>query len=255
MRVLCLVMLVVVVMVTTGRAYAQTPIAPTNEEALKHLSQGNKLYSVRSFDEAAAEYRAGAMIQIAPIFDYNLGQCYRQLGKYRDAIWHYDRFLKSGAGSEQQVSSAQKFITQMKAELEQKAKSEPPTDAANASTQQQPSEKQPPVEDKAEYWYNDRLGWGLAGGGVVAGVVATVLFVQSSDLHTEGDAAPTADEARALHEKADTRAVLGGIVGVVGAGLLITGGIKLAIHSDPSSTQTAWGVGVSSQGAFVWGRF
>jgi hypothetical protein len=83
-----------------------------------------------------------------------------------------------------------------------------------------------------------------------------VLFIQASDLHADGDAAPTADQANALHDKADTRSVAGTIVGIGAAGLLIAGGIKLAIHSDASSSsQTAWGIGASSNGAFVWGRF
>jgi len=78
-------------------AFAGNPLArPTKREARGHLDRGNKLYNLRSFDEAIAEFKAGAIIEAVPVFDYNLGQAYRQLGKYEDALWHYDRFLNYG---------------------------------------------------------------------------------------------------------------------------------------------------------------
>ena len=148
----------------------------------------------------------------------------------------------------------------MKAELEQKAKTEPPTEPARATASPAPTVREPTtiVSDRTTSgpWYGDGIGWSLAGGGVVAGAVAGVLFVSASDLDDEGDAAPTADQARAAHEKADTRRLAGTLVGIGGLGLLVAGGIKLAIHSDETApSKTAWGIGASSRGAFVWARF
>lgn len=62
---------------------------------------------MREFDGAVKEYKAGALIESAAIFDYNLGQCYRQLGKYADAIWHYERCLRSGIGTQEEAASIQ----------------------------------------------------------------------------------------------------------------------------------------------------
>jgi tetratricopeptide (TPR) repeat protein len=240
-------------------AYGETLKKPEAPEALKHLSQGNKLYSVRSFEEAAAEYKAGAMIQSAPIFDYNLGQCYRQLGKYNDAIWHYERFVRASPDTPQHAELAKKFVAQMRAELEQKAKTEPPTDAAPtpAPPPDGPaSEPRDIVTAPHDRWYRDAFGWGLAGAGLLGVGVSGVLFIDAASLRDDANMASTQTEADKLHDRADTRALIGTIIGIGGVGILATGVVKLAIHSDATrSQQTSWGVGASPHGAFVWGRF
>lgn len=45
-------------------------------------------YGGQHRDVVIVEYNAGALVEPAPVFDYNLGQSYRQLGKYREALWH-----------------------------------------------------------------------------------------------------------------------------------------------------------------------
>jgi hypothetical protein len=49
--------------------------------AREHLIRGNRLYNTRAFDAAIEAYKAGALAEPAPVFDYNLGQTYRQLGR------------------------------------------------------------------------------------------------------------------------------------------------------------------------------
>lgn len=67
-----------------GVATAGNPLArPAKREAREHLDRGNRLYHTRSFDEAIVEYKAGALIEPATVFDYNLAQAYRQLGSTR----------------------------------------------------------------------------------------------------------------------------------------------------------------------------
>lgn len=69
-----------------GAARAAPLARPASPEAQEHLDRGNRLYGTRPFEEAIAEYKAGALIEPAPVFDYNLGQCFRQLGRYQEAI-------------------------------------------------------------------------------------------------------------------------------------------------------------------------
>src|ERR1041385_5826762 len=142
------------------------PLArPGSPEARGHLIRGNRLYGVRSFEEAAAEYKAGAVIEPAPVFDYNLGQCFRQLGKYQDAIWHYERFLSRGNPQGELLDAVKGFIAQMKAELDRKAMTQPPTDP-EPSTRGEPIAARAHTEqiatEHAQPWYADRIGWGLA---------------------------------------------------------------------------------------------
>jgi tetratricopeptide (TPR) repeat protein len=103
---------------------------PADSSAMAHYTHGNRLYRLRKFEEAIAEYQAGAMIEPVLVFDYNLGQCYRQLGKYVEAIWHYERFLKHGQPDGERQALITGFLSQMRAELKQKAMSQPPTDSS-----------------------------------------------------------------------------------------------------------------------------
>src|SRR3569833_4393518 len=105
--------LVLVTVLAARSAYAAPPLEkPKAAAALDHLEKAGKLYNVRAFDKAAEEYKAGALVESAPIFDYNLAQCYRQMHRYDDAIWHYKRFIKESPQTPEHVEAAQKFITE-----------------------------------------------------------------------------------------------------------------------------------------------
>jgi hypothetical protein len=94
--------------------------------------RGNRLYGIRSFDQAIEEYKAGVLVEAAPVFDYNLGQCFRQLGKYQEAIWHdelwhYERFITRGDPQGEVLDVVNGFLAQMKSELDKKAMPQKPT--------------------------------------------------------------------------------------------------------------------------------
>jgi len=252
-----------------GSAFADPPIRkPKITEALDHLARGNKLYNVRSFEEASVEYKAGALVEPAPIFDYNLGQCYRQLKRYQDAIWHYERFVKSSPNTPEHVASVQKLIADMKAELDSKAMREPPTEpgptgeAPVPTVVTKPADPPPPANpvvipprSAAEPWYADALGWGLAGAGAIGVVASAGLLVSASGLDDDADSAPSQQQLNALHDKADTRRLLGTVIGVGGVALLATGVIKLAIHPKAEASTGVTHVGLAPSGFVVFGRF
>lgn len=250
----------------TGTAFADPPLQkPKQAAALEHLERASKLYNVRSFEDAANEYKAGALIEPAAIFDYNLAQCYRQLHRYPEAIWHYQRFIKQSPQTPEHVEAAQKFITEMQAELDQKAMTEPPNDSGDAPAQSKPAQQpatpvvapaQQPQIVETEAWYDDPFGWGLAGAGVIGLGVSAALFFDASSLNDDANHASSQMETNALHDRANTRSLLGTVIGIGGAGLLVTGVIKLAIHpASRTSTTTALNVGVSPQGFYVLGSF
>jgi len=241
----------------SGSAHAQTAAGrPANPQAVAHFQQGNAHYKVREFDEAAKEYKAGELIEAAAIFDFNLGQCYRQLAKYEDAIWHYDRYLRSGVATQVEVDAINKWIAEMRAEMEQRAKSAPPTEPATMQPAPQPA----PVRSAStsltvEPWYYDGLGWGLGGTGLIAMGVSAALFLDASSLNDDANHAMSQLEANTLHDKASTRSLLGTVIGIGGAGLVVTGVIKLIIHPHDTSSTSALNVGVTGGGLVVFGRF
>ena len=235
-------------------------VKPKNTVALDHLTKGNKLYAVRSFEEAMEEYKAGALVDPTPIFDYNLGQCYRQLGKYEDAIWHYRRFIKNSPQATANIQAASEFITKMQDELNKKAMSAPPTEAASATSAPTTPEPQPTDRGsdgtlvESAPWYHDRLGLGLTIVGLVGTGVATGLLISANSLTDEANEATSQRERDELFDKSDTRSNIGIGTMIGGGALLITGIVMLSIP-EKRSTDARVSVGFRPNGITIQGSF
>lgn len=241
-------------------ARADDPLAkPKDPVAREHLLQGNKRYRLREFEKAIDEYKAGALREDAPVFLYNLGQCYRQLGKYEDAIWHYERFLSRARPAGEFKTAVDEFLRQMKAELEKKAMSQPPTDPAPdpVPTEPDPSPLPPAPIEHTSAWFADGLGWGLTGVGALSAATAGYLLLDASNLDDQANIEIRQDVRNQLRDKAGTRRTIGAVVGVAGVGLLATGIIRLVLHPSPSHERVArsWSVGFSRDGVQVFGSF
>src|SRR5687767_5091630 len=92
MRTTILLALTLALLLASERAGAE-PRQPRRPEARQLLREANRHYKVREFERAIELYKRGAMAEAAPAFWYNLGQAFRQLGQYKDAIWYYRRYL------------------------------------------------------------------------------------------------------------------------------------------------------------------
>lgn len=235
---------------------------PTNPIAREHLTAGNRLYRVREFEKAIEEYKAGALRESATVFHYNLGQCYRQLGRYEDALWHYERFLERGKPTGEVEKVTRSFIDQMRSELEKKAMTQPPVEPAPPPLATTASSGQPTilrneasfVAERSPRWYEDTLGWGMAGSGAITAAVAGWMLLSGSALHDEANAEPNQRRQAELRDTADTRRLLGTVIGAGGAALMITGVVKLAIHERRQPTLGV-GLGVGSSGLTLVARF
>jgi tetratricopeptide (TPR) repeat protein len=242
---------------TATLAHADDPLAkPASTTARDHLTEGNKLYRLREFEKAIEAYKAGALVEDVPVFHYNLGQCYRQLGRYSDAIWHYERFIERAKPTGQIRGAVDAFVTQMKSELENKAKTQLPIEPAP-----EPKPVSTPRTTKVlvpgEAWYRDRLAWGLSGAGLVGVGVASWLLVDANGLDRDSNSEPVQGEREQLRDRASRRRTLGALLVIGGGGLLATGFIKLAVRpADREHTiTTSWNVGISGDGIFAAGRF
>jgi hypothetical protein len=260
----CLIGGLGVVAATVAIAHAGGPLArPSSPDARAHLDRGIKLYEVRSFAEAIAEFKAGAIIESVPVFDYNLGQCYRQLGKYEDALWHYDRFLNYGNPSGELRDAVVAFIAEMRAHLANRALTMPPTEAARPAENdvrpkmQSPGAEpaSPPLRDQSSR--HDWIGWGLTGGGVASIGAAGLLFWNASTIQNRASTEPNMQMRVDLRNQGDHRALIGGIVGAAGVVLIGVGALHFLMHSpEPSSRGVAaLRIGVTGSGAYVTGQF
>jgi tetratricopeptide (TPR) repeat protein len=256
--------------VLAPRAWADDPALaqPKAPEARAHYTQGNRLYRIRKLDDAVAAYQAGALIEPVPVFDYNLGQCYRKLGRHADALWHYERFLRNGRPEGELHALVTGFVRQLREELARTAPAPPPPpSSAAADLAATPRRAEPtsmpvavlsqPAAMPGEQWYADRLGWGLVAGGAAAAGVATYLRVRAPGLRDEADSSLDEDQRLELRAAARARSIGGAVVGVGGAALIAIGVIKLASHrrEPPRAASASWSLGLSGHGLAAIGSF
>jgi tetratricopeptide (TPR) repeat protein len=244
-------------------AFADDAMAkPKDAAAQARLSGGNKLYRVREFEKAVDEYKAGALIEDVPVFHYNLGQCYRQLGRYEDAIWHYERFIERGKPIGEMRGAVDAFLSQMRGELDKKAMRQPPVDPAPEP--KPPLQTVPPSQPKTtvirvpgEAWYRDGIGWGLVGVGAVGLGISTYLVINAKGLEDDANDQQFQTDRDELRDRASSRRTIGTVVGIGGVGLLVAGLVKLAVHPPDreEAVTTSLNVGFTGDGVFVMGRF
>ena len=230
---------------------------PATEIARARLKEGNALYKRAKWDEAAAEYTAGAAIEDAPIFDFNLGQCFRLSGESQLALTHYERFLDRGNPGGEVLSSVQGFIAELRSQLA-RSREMPPTGPAPtpliAASGGQPD---PSVStDKPTRVYR-HLGWGLTIGAIAGAGTAAYLLVDANSLQSQSnEATRTTSERVALRNRADSRQTTAAVVGI-SSGLALTAGVvTLILSSTPDGrSKTAWNIGVKSNSVLVFGVF
>ncbi len=248
-------------LVMVDSAFAEEPLAkPKDASAREHLSQGNRLYRLREFEKAIDEYKAGALREDANVFAYNLGQCFRQLGKYEEAIWHYERFLSRAQPTGEVKVAIEDFVKQMKAELEKKAMTqkpiEPAPDVANPAPPVGPPMAVTAPAIGAAPWYADGVGWALTGTGVIVAGVGGYFLLDAADLYDQSNNEDRQVVRDELRDKASRRRTIGAIAGVGGLGLLATGIVKLALRPTANERpSTAWSIGISGNGVNVFGSF
>jgi tetratricopeptide (TPR) repeat protein len=249
--------------VVAHTAHADPLAKPVSAEARSHLVRGNKLFGIRSFDQAVDEYKAGALIEAAPIFDYNLGLCFLQLGKYPEAIWHYERFITRGDPQGEVLDAVNGFLVQMKSELDKKAMTEKPTEPGPFNPSQElrpppitPHAAQPPPENSVTQtarspWSTPRrIALGIGATGVVGVATGVVFGVQTQGFKDDAsrlcptnacDDADKASKANALTDRAAKRATLGNISVGMGAGMIVGAAILWYAGgaASPSRTDSA----------------
>jgi len=230
---------------------------PTNPEALKYLDEGYRLYEAGEFEKAIEAYKKGAEIDPGPRFHFNLGQCYRRLRQYDQAIFHFERVAADVRVSDKVRGYAKQFIKDMKAEMAKAASSNPPTGPAESlddapETQPGPDRSglssMPAQLDtsaaSAPRWYRDSLGWSLTAAGGVALLTGAGLEVHASSLVTQADRETAQEDVLALKHRAHSNKLWGAIALGVGAGILAAGIVRLALIPESNDSRTSARLGI-----------
>jgi tetratricopeptide (TPR) repeat protein len=250
---------------------------PKSNDAREHLKRGARLYNNQDFKAAIEEFKAGALAEPCSTFDYDLGQSYRQLGLYKEALWHYQRFLDTGHPTGDVLQGVQDLIAEMQAHLANAARTMPPTEPAPDATQPEPPARaeaklaQPTTQPPATQHDADTrhappdderrgsvnwIGWTVTVGGVATLGTTGYLILRASNLDDQANMNIDNRKRSDLHDQASTRRLAGAIVGVGGAALTATGIYLLSTsrHQDRSTTASL-DVGITGRGVVVFGRF
>lgn len=235
-----------VVMAGAVHAVADPLARPTGPEAMACLLRGNRLYSVREFDKAIEQYKAGALLEDAPVFQYNLAQAYRVSGRYEDALWHYERFLKRTNPTGTLRDTIDGFVKEMQQEMQRAATTQQPISVAPQPTAAT-SARQAPRSGQHERWYQDRMGWGLTSVGAIIGATGIYLLTSAHAMDERAFAEPRDTQRMELQTSASSRRVAGYVLG--GAALALIGGgvVRLALHEESSGSSS---VSVSFSGRY-----
>jgi tetratricopeptide (TPR) repeat protein len=268
-RVLALASLFVVWLVSAVAvtAHADPLDKPTNVVAREHLATGNRYYRLREFEKAIEEYKAGALREDAPVFSFNLGQCYRMLGRYEDAIWHYERFLDRGKSTGEVEASVKKFIAQMKDEIGKTAMKQPPIEPApsptsptgDRTTSAQPAPaSMPSVGRQRGLPWKRKLAIGIGAVGAATVGLGAVFGIRAESFEADADAicpmssCDRAAEATRLIDRGKTNALyanvafgVGGAAIIGAAGLWITGARREGTMIAPQVSRSFTGVAAS----------
>jgi hypothetical protein len=239
---------------------------PKDAEAARHMKDGNKALRADDYDTALLEYQAGARIESAPVFFYDLGQTYRLSGRYKEAIRQYTLFLHRGQPGPVLRDLVECHVRMMKAELERAAMTEPPVDPP-PDDQQSASARpvrlnvddagadEPERSGEVGAWYTDGVGWGVVGAGAVATGVGVFLFVKASNLDADAETEDRESARQDLLDRAASHRTWGTAATIIGVAGIAVGVVKLALTPDARSQEQTVSIEVAPSYIGLAGRF
>lgn len=232
-----------------------SPGMPSKPEAVKHFRTGNSEFQLGHFDLALREYEASWNLEPAPGLHWNLGQCHRLLGHWKEALFQFDEYRASGLATPEELrlldDQLVPALKRAQDDDERKKREANPVPQANVRA---PSFTPRVVHDP---FYADTAGLVVTGTGIALLGVSAGFFVSASNLRGDANATPNQQDQDALEERASSRSQVGVTLAVVGGVAAIIGSIKLAINPDRivSSNATSWNIVPTTNGAIVLGRF
>lgn len=147
--------------------------------AKKHFAAGERLFNLARFDEALVEYEAAYEQKPLPGFLYNIAQCHRNLGNYKQAIFGYRNYLRQvpGASNREAVLALIDELEDEQRALEARA--------ARERAEREPPPPPPPPPPARRPIYKRGWFWG--------GVAAAAAVAVGAVVITSGDGAPSTD--------------------------------------------------------------
>ncbi|MEO8700037.1 MAG: tetratricopeptide repeat protein [Kofleriaceae bacterium] len=191
---------------------ASTPLAP-KAEANRRIALATSLHQSNQFAGARGELVVAYALDPEPTLLFAIGQLHVKLEQCDQAILYYERFVASNpdvtaaADATQAIGVCQDRLA-------------PPT----APPAPAPIAPLPPRVDRVPRWYTDRLGLGLAAGGVVLAAAAVFTYRAALTNLDDADAAATYEQHVELVDQAHGKRTL---AVVFGAGAVALTGVAV----------------------------
>lgn len=196
-----------------------------------HYEAGKRLFLAKRYAEALDEFRRALALAPRPEVLYSIAQAQRLLGDCPSAIETYRAFLAGRPG-------------------------EPLADYARANIERCEAEPRNPSVAPDLPWYRDGVGDALVGGGLVAGVVGTVVW--HSGRSTASAVASASDYRTFLQRQSTASSALteqriGVAAMLVGGAAVVAGVIHYIHHTSAARREPALGIAVTAGGAILAG--
>lgn len=216
-----------------------------DDKCKDHYTKGVKLYKEELFDEALTEFQAAYAARQMPLLLVNIGRTMQKLGRPKEALSHYERFLRAEPKMDPETKKrVEDYIVQVKALIDSEpAKPDKPIVAApQVPTTPTPAPPAPPPPGR-----NLMIaGSAVAVIGVAGLLTGLGLFVASNSAFQsfqsttdEFDKLTFRDRAQGLGNGSVVSYILGTVALGTGAALIGVGAREYLRHKNASASKPA----------------
>lgn len=217
-----------------GNAWSEALARPANPAAATCLLKGNRLYAAREFSQAIEQYKECILIEDAHVFQYNLAQAYRALGRHEEALWHYERFLYGSKPDAELRQLIEGFMAELRGEIEKKRVQR----SFGEEHEKKVLSKSQIHMSHRSHWYQDTLGWSLSSAGALLVSVGIYLLVDARRIDTLANQESRDVERASLRNRASSRRLSGYVLSGAGLGAMGSGALRLYSHDGQLSSVT-----------------
>lgn len=217
-------------------------------EAREHFESGAKAYKLGDYERAIVEYKASYDLHPAPLLLYDLGQAYRKVGRFEQALHSYQQYMADAPPTSAHLADAQAQVDELKKLIdEQHARQSAPPDGVaepeRTATMAPPQVTEqrtgptvgPSASSHRRTWYSSGIGWGLSVPGLLAAAAGAALLGHAEQLRSDAAIAGSLPMQNQLLADVPTYRISGAVVIAVGAAALVGGVLAFAMTARAHS--------------------
>lgn len=198
------------------------------------FAQSKAYYNIHEYQKALEGFKEAYLLSQEPVLILNMGQCYRYMGQYQDAIVSYQTFLQESPNSPYQ-ENVEKLIVEMQEKLAALSAPEPVVTPQPASA---PASPQLPPALSDEPYRAPTLLYGATAAAFVFGLgsggLAVALSRKEDDIILENNNDPAALADALAENETKQKSATGLAIGlaVTGVASAVTGYLLFRNHKQ-----------------------